>query len=48
MGASFIHERYGLKYAIPAYVAASFVGYSRVESKSIMSTTCLRVQRLDQ
>ena len=33
MGASFIHERYGLKYAIPAYVAATFVGYSRVESK---------------
>ena len=31
-GASFIHIRYGLKYAIPAYVAATFVGYSRVES----------------
>jgi len=31
-GASFIHKRYGLKYAIPAYIGASFVGYSRVES----------------
>lgn len=33
MGASFIHERYGLEYAIPAYVAATFVGYSRVQAK---------------
>lgn len=31
-GASFIHERYGLKYAIYAYIGASYVGYSRVES----------------
>lgn len=31
-GASFIHKRYGLKYGIPAYVGASFVGYSRVEA----------------
>jgi membrane-associated phospholipid phosphatase len=30
-GASFIHKRYGLKYAVPAYMAATFVGYSRVE-----------------
>ena len=29
-GASFIHARYGCKYAIPAYIGASFVGYSRV------------------
>jgi len=29
-GASFIHARYGWKYAIPAYMGASFVGYSRV------------------
>ncbi len=29
-GASFIHARYGWKYAIPAYIGASFVGYSRV------------------
>jgi len=32
MGASFIQFRYGLKYAIPAYVAASYVGYSRVHT----------------
>lgn len=31
-GASFIHKRYGLKYAIPAYIGATFVGYSRVEA----------------
>lgn len=31
-GASFIHERYGWKYAIPAYIGASFVGYSRVDA----------------
>jgi membrane-associated phospholipid phosphatase len=30
-GAAFIHKRYGLKYAVPAYLAATFVGYSRVE-----------------
>jgi len=29
-GAAFIHARYGWKYAIPAYISASFVGYSRV------------------
>ena len=29
-GATFIHKRYGIKYAIPAYIGASFVGYSRV------------------
>jgi len=29
-GAAFIHARYGDIYAIPAYIAASFVGYSRV------------------
>lgn len=31
-GAAFIHKRYGWKYSIPAYIGASFVGYSRVES----------------
>jgi membrane-associated phospholipid phosphatase len=31
--AEFIRERYGWSYGIPAYIAASFVGYSRVESK---------------
>jgi membrane-associated phospholipid phosphatase len=29
-GAAFIHARYGWKYAVPAYIGASFVGYSRV------------------
>lgn len=32
MGSSFIHQRYGLKYAIPAYIGAVFVGYSRVQA----------------
>ncbi|WP_201594358.1 phosphatase PAP2 family protein [Psychrobacter vallis] len=31
-GASFIHKRYGLEYSIPAYVGATFVGYSRVQA----------------
>jgi membrane-associated phospholipid phosphatase len=31
--AEFIRERYGWNYGIPAYLASSFVGYSRVESK---------------
>jgi len=31
-GAAFIHQRYGLTYAIPAYVGATYVGYSRVET----------------
>jgi membrane-associated phospholipid phosphatase len=30
--AEFMRKRYGWEYGIPAYVAASFVGYSRVES----------------
>jgi membrane-associated phospholipid phosphatase len=30
-GAAFLHERYGLKVGIPAYLAAGFVGYSRVD-----------------
>ena len=29
-GAAFIHARYGFTYAIPAYLGASFVAYSRV------------------
>lgn len=32
-GAAFIHKRYGIDYAIPAYVGATFVGYSRIEAK---------------
>lgn len=31
-GAAFIHARYGAKYAIPAYILASYVGWTRVES----------------
>lgn len=30
-GASFLHRRYGWKYAIPAYAVAGFVAYSRME-----------------
>ncbi len=29
-GAAFIHFRYGFKYAVPAYVGATYVAYSRV------------------
>ncbi len=32
MGAGFIHKRYGWNYSVPAYIAATFVGYSRVEA----------------
>jgi membrane-associated phospholipid phosphatase len=32
--ADFIERRYGWDYGIPAYLAASFVGYSRVEAKA--------------
>ena len=32
-GASFIHHRYGIAYAIPAYMGATFVAYSRVHAK---------------
>ena len=32
MGASFIHKRYGFKYSIPAYVASTYVGYSRIDA----------------
>jgi len=32
-GATFIHKRYGIKYAIPAYMGATFVGYSRIVAK---------------
>jgi membrane-associated phospholipid phosphatase len=30
--ATFIQQRYGWKWGVPAYIAATFVGYSRVES----------------
>jgi membrane-associated phospholipid phosphatase len=32
MGATFIERRYGWKYGAPAYAAASFVAYSRVDA----------------
>ena len=31
--AAFLWDRYGWKYGLPAYVAAAFVGYSRVDAK---------------
>ncbi|NER13639.1 phosphatase PAP2 family protein [Leptobacterium flavescens] len=32
-GASFIQQRYGWKYGIPAYVLAGFTGYSRINAE---------------
>jgi len=32
-GAAFVQQRDGWKYGVPLYIAASFVGYSRIESK---------------
>lgn len=32
-GAAFVHQRYGLQYGLPLYLASSFVGYSRIESR---------------
>lgn len=31
-GAAFIHKRYGFTYSIPAYIGASYVGWSRIQS----------------
>jgi len=31
-GAAFIHRRYGLKWAVPAYVGAAYVGWRRVDT----------------
>lgn len=33
-GAAFIQKRYGWNYGLPAYAAASYVGWSRVEGES--------------
>jgi membrane-associated phospholipid phosphatase len=33
MGASFIQFRYGWQYSVPAYIAATYVGYSRVNTE---------------
>lgn len=32
-GAGFIKWRYGWKYAVPAFIGAGFVGYSRIQTK---------------
>ena len=32
--ANYLWDRYGWQYGVPAYAAAAFVGYSRVESKN--------------
>ncbi|AZQ11581.1 phosphatase PAP2 family protein [Shewanella khirikhana] len=32
MAATFIHQRYGWEYGVPAYALASYVGYTRIES----------------
>lgn len=32
MGAAFIHKRYGWQWAGPAYIAATYVGWSRVDT----------------
>ncbi|NMH64251.1 phosphatase PAP2 family protein [Shewanella sp. SHSM-M6] len=32
MGAAFIHRRYGWEYAVPAYLGAAYVGYTRVDA----------------
>lgn len=33
VAAAYLHRRYGFETALPAYLAASFVGYSRIHSK---------------
>ncbi len=39
--AAFLHRRYGLKAAIPLYLGASYVAYSRVDSKNHDTTDVL-------
>ncbi len=39
--ASFIHFRYGLRYAGPSYAAAAFMGYSRVHARKHFVTDVL-------
>ncbi|MDD5400386.1 MAG: phosphatase PAP2 family protein [Sulfurimonas sp.] len=46
--ATFIHKRYGLEYAIPAYLASTFVAYSRVEAhehytKDVIAGACIGI-----
>lgn len=38
LGAAFLHRRYGWSYGAPAYVAAVFVGYSRLHAKRHWTT----------
>ena len=39
--AAFLHKRYGLKAAIPLYLGATYVAYSRVDSKNHDTTDVL-------
>ena len=40
-GAAFLHHRYGLKYGLPAYIAATAVGASRVDASKHWETDVL-------
>jgi membrane-associated phospholipid phosphatase len=40
-GATFLHRRYGWKFGAPAYLAAVFVGYSRIHSNRHWTTDVL-------
>ncbi|MDN2482880.1 phosphatase PAP2 family protein [Vibrio agarivorans] len=40
-GAAFLHHRYGLSYGLPAYIASSYVGYSRVYGQKHWSSDVL-------
>lgn len=40
-GAAYLHHRYGLEYGLPAYLAASYVGYSRVHTNKHWETDVL-------
>ncbi|PSW16077.1 PAP2 family protein [Photobacterium rosenbergii] len=40
-GAAFLHHRYGIEYGLPAYVAASYVGYSRCYASKHWETDVL-------
>ena len=37
-GAAYLHHRYGMKYGLPAYIAASVVGHSRVHANKHWAT----------
>lgn len=40
-GAAFLHHRYGLSYGLPAYMAATYVGYSRIYGQKHWSSDVL-------